>query len=156
MTLALASPEQRNPSRHMYIAGRARRRRLPRDGSRRAAGVRAAAGQAEYPLQIAQEPCSPAHASTRPKRSPDRPLLAVRRPRRSSHMRSTLASLVPLALLFVSARSANIKDATVEQLRDQVKRWMVDYDKDKDNMLSLDERAPLPQPLTRLRTYDCC
>jgi hypothetical protein len=71
-------------------------------------------------------------------------------------MRSTMASLMPLALLFVSARSANIKDATVEQLRDQVKRWMVDYDKDKDNMLSLDERAPLPQPLTRLRTYDCC
>ena len=56
----------------------------------------------------------------------------------------------------MSARSANIKDATVEQLRDQVKRWMVDYDKDKDNMLSLDERAPLPQALTRLRTYDCC
>ena len=71
-------------------------------------------------------------------------------------MRSTMASLVPLALIFVAARSANIKDATVEQLRDQVKRWMVDYDKDKDNMLSLDERAPLPQPLTRLRTYDCC
>ena len=69
-------------------------------------------------------------------------------------MRSTLASLVPLALLFVSARSANIKDATVEQLRDQVKRWMVDYDQDKDNMLSLDERAPLPRPLTRLCTYD--
>ena len=71
-------------------------------------------------------------------------------------MRSTMASFVPLALLFVSARSANIKDATVEQLRDQVKRWMVDYDKDKDNMLSLDERAPLPQPLTRLCTYDRC
>ena len=46
-------------------------------------------------------------------------------------------------------------DEMVEQLRDQVKRWMVDYDKDKDNMLSLDERAPLPQPLTRLCTYDC-
>ena len=34
-------------------------------------------------------------------------------------MRSTMASLMPLALIFVAARSANIKDATVEQLRDQ-------------------------------------
>ena len=46
-----------------------------------------------------------------------------------------------LALLLVAAWSAHIKDATAEQLQQQVKRWLHDFDENKDGLLSVDELA---------------